>query len=136
MPAASSPPRAKKSFLRRLRVRLAYLLLVVIMAFFAYSFWEKSQEVKQLTAQEVALQQENAQTRADNQRVRALIAWYKTPQYVEETARADLGYTMPGEVPVQARPIVQRAPVIRAAPPTPVPTPAPTWQQWWDVFSH
>jgi cell division protein FtsB len=128
-------PAADNRF-RWLRLRLAYLLLLVIMGFFGYSFWQKTREIKQLTGQAAALQFQNQQTRANNARVRRAIAYYRTPQYVEETARADLGYTMPGEVSVQSQPITQRIPTIRRAPPPLPPTPKPTWQQWWAIFSH
>lgn len=120
--------------LRWIQTRLAYLVLLAFMAFFAYTFLQKSREIKGLAQQEAALRAANAQLSADNARVTKNIAYYRTLAYVEERARSDLGWSKPGEVIVQASPRWQPAPVVQRAPTRRPLPPQPVWQQWLDVF--
>ncbi len=119
---------------RRLRIRPAYLLLVVLMGLFAFKFIQKTEQIKSLKAQEVALQQQNRALGVHRSNTEAAIRTYRTPGYVENTARSVLGYTKPGETLVQLAPTQVVVEHIRAAP---VATPAPlqpAWKLWWSTF--
>lgn len=121
---------------RRLRFHPGYLIVLAFMGFFAYSYLHKTREIQSLARQEAALRYANQRTSADSVREQARIAFFRTLPYVEGIARADLGYTKPGEVAVQSQPSVQPVAVVRAAPSRPAPPPEPSWKQWWDVFSR
>lgn len=123
-------PERRRSF----RIRPAYVLLVLLMGLFAFKFVEKTQQIKSLTAQEVALQQQNQSLENSRKNTQAAIRQYRSPQYVEETARSVLGFTKPGETLVQVQPTRPVVEHFRAAPVrTPAPAPA-TWKQWWSTF--
>jgi cell division protein FtsB len=119
---------------RMLRFRWEYLLLIAFMGFFGYKFMEKHREVQTLQQEAAAVRYQNQQVHADNMKTRREIRYYRTKQYVEDTARSNLGYTLPGETTVIAAPRHHHAPVVRAAPPRPAAPPKPTWQQWWNSF--
>jgi cell division protein FtsB len=119
---------------RRLRPRLAYLLLLGVMGLFAFKFVEKTQEIKRLTAQETALQMQNDKIWQDNQQQRRDIRYYQTLQFIEEDARSVLGYTKPGDTAVRLRPVQTHVVTERAAPIVPAAPPPPNWKQWWQVF--
>lgn len=121
---------------RRLPVRPAYIVLAILLALFALKFVQKMQEVRQLQSQETALQISNDQTQRQNVNLQRAIHFYGTPQYIEQEARAVLGYTMPGDVPILTRP--HHAPVLalRPAPSKPVSLPQPSWEQWWHAVVH
>ena len=119
---------------RRFRFRPAYLILVLLMGFFAFKFVQKTHEIKTLTAQEVALQAQNHTLEGSRARVNAAIRQYRSPKYIEITARSVLGYAKPGETLVQVQssaPAVER---VRAAPAAPPKPPQESWSQWWSAF--
>jgi cell division protein FtsB len=119
---------------RRLRVRPAYIILVLLMGLFAFKFVQKTQQIRSLTAQEVALQQQNRALEKSRTNTKRDIQQYRFTGYVEQTARSVLGYTKPGETPVQVQP---PQPVVEHVRPAPAPTSAPaqpTWKQWWSSF--
>jgi hypothetical protein len=104
------------------------------MALFAFKFVEKTQQIKSLTAQEVALKQQNRALETSRNDTKAAIRQYRSPGYVEDTARSVLGFTKPGETLVQVQPTRPVVEHFRAAPVhTPAPSPA-TWKQWWSTF--
>lgn len=119
---------------RRLPFHPGYLLLAAFLAFFAWKYLEKTREIQGLARQAAGLQAVNGQTLADNRRTRRLINQYRNPRYLEDMARSMLGYTLPGETPVQVIPRFQRAPVVRAAPTVPTMPSPPAWRQWWKAF--
>ncbi len=120
---------------RRLRVRPAYLILAALMVLFAFKFLQRTQEIRHLTAQESALQYQNAKTARENQSLRGAIKYYRTPVYIESEARTLLGYAKPGDVVIRVEPASK--PRV-AAPPTArlrlAPPPEPVWKQWWKAF--
>ena len=119
---------------RRFRIRPAFLLLVVLMGLFAFKFVQKTEQIKSLNAQEVALQQQNRALEIDRSTTKAAIRGYRSPAYVETTARSVLGYTKPGETSVQLAPTQVVIEHVRPAP-APVPPPSqPTWKLWWNTF--
>lgn len=118
----------------RFHIRPAYILLVLLLGLFAWQFLRKAQEVQTLQRQEAALRAANQLTQNDNIRTQRAIRWYRTQQFVEEEARAVLGYTMPGEVAVMSRPQHRSIPQVRPAPPHATAPTAPTWEQWWQAF--
>lgn len=122
--------------LRWIRSRLAYLALIAFMVFFAYSFLQKTKEIKGLAQQENALRASNAQLSAENAQVARSIGYYRTLGYVEERARSDLGWSKPGEFIVQSNPQWQQAPAVRRAPARPPAPSQPIWQQWLDAFTR
>jgi cell division protein FtsB len=136
MPRPGRPQQKQPQQRRRTRFHPAYLVLAVILALFAVAFVRRIQDVRRLQAQDRTLLQQNAQTAADNARLRRDIRYYQTTAYVEEEARAVLGYTMPGDISIL--PKLRPAPV-ESAPRTPMvltATPEPAWQQWWQVFTE
>lgn len=126
----SSPEKEKSRF----RIRPVYMVLVLLMALFAFKFVQKTQEIRQLSQQEAALRYENQQTAQQNAQLQRALGYYRTDQYVADQARALLGYTNPGDVGVQTT-VRYAAPVVkvRAAPVRQAPA-APVWEQWWQVF--
>jgi len=118
---------------RRWRFHPAYLLVLLFMAFFAYNFAHKTQEVKRLAADQAALLAYNRAKAADNAREEQRIAYYRTLPYVEGVSRSLLGYTKPGEVSVLVNPVV---PTVRVGPVRRIAAapPEPTWRQWWRAF--
>jgi hypothetical protein len=105
------------------------------MVFFAYTFLQKTKEIKALAEQESALRAANAQLSAENDTVARDIGYYRTLSYVEARARSDLGLSKPGEFIILSNPRWQRIVTVRAAPPRPALPPEPTWQQWLDAFT-
>jgi len=116
------------------RLSPVLVLLVALMALFAFVFIRKTQEVRQLWVQEVTLQQQNQQTAEDNTRLQRSIRYYRTPKYIESAARSVFGYTMPGDISIISRPKIQRVVMVRPAPPPPLPSAQPVWKQWWYAF--
>lgn len=119
---------------RLLPFHWSYFLLAAFLAFFAWKYIEKTHEVQGLARQEAALRYENQQVLTDNIRTRHAIANASTMQYVQDTARASLGYTMPGETSVEVTPRVQHRVARTLTPTRPAAPPAPSWQQWWNSF--
>lgn len=136
MPQSTQERRATGAVegLRRVRIRPAYILLALLMGLFAFKFIEKTQETKGLAAREAALRQQNLALQADSARVKNDIAHYRSPQYVEEEARAAFGYTKPGDTAIQIQPVPPRVVQVRAGPPQPAAPPEPAWKQWWQSF--
>lgn len=126
--------RETKRTRRRRRIRPAYILLLVVMAFFAYKFLQKTQEVRRLAQQEAGMRDQNNRLAARNARIRSQIQYYKTPQYVEDTARAILGLTKPGETAIQLVPAHRSLARVGPAPARPALPPEPAWKQWWHAF--
>lgn len=119
---------------RRFRIRPAYLVLVLLMGLFAFKFVQKTQQIKALTSQEVALQAQNRALETSRIRAKQAIRQYRSQHYVENTARSVLGYVKPGETLVQVqtrKPPVER---VRAAPLRLPPPPQSAWKQWWSSF--
>jgi cell division protein FtsB len=119
---------------RRLRIRPAYLLLVVLIGLFAFKFVQKTEQIRSLNAQEVALQHQNRALEVDRSTSKAAIRGYRSRAYVENTARSVLGYTKPGETLVVLAPTQI---VVEHVRPAPVAAPAPskpTWKLWWSTF--
>lgn len=136
MPVSSSLPKTRPTVPppRSFRIRPAYFVVVALMAFFAYKFVERTQQVQQLSRQAAVLRAENQKTQAENDWLQRRIAYERTLPFVQDEARAILGYTMPGEFAVQSQPIAPGVVGVRAAPP-PVPSPPqPTWKLWWQSF--
>jgi cell division protein FtsB len=125
---------ARTTRIPRLPFHWSYLLLAAFLVFFSWKYLEKTREVRSLANQEAALQYSNQQVQDDNMRIQQTIARARTMQYVEDAARHNFNYTMPGETLVQPNPIYQRAPVVRRAPPRPATPLPPTWRQWWNSF--
>jgi cell division protein FtsB len=126
--ALASQPKPKNP---RRRLRWEYLLLAVALGFFTWKFVERMQEVRLLQREATALQAQNNSTAQDNATLQESIRYYATDPYVQQEARSVLGYTMPGDVSILTRPIIQRPIVtVRAAPRVVTPQ-LPTWQQWW-----
>jgi cell division protein FtsB len=119
---------------RRFRIRPAYVVLLLLMGFFAFKFVQKTEQIKSLTAQEIALQQQNRALETDRTNTQAAIRGYRSPQYVENTARSVLGYTKPGETLVQLEPTRVVVEHFRPAPVSIAPPAQVTWKQWWSAF--
>lgn len=119
---------------KRSLIRPAYVILLVLMALFAFKFVQKTQEIRRLAAQEAALQYANRKTAQANARLASAIRYYRTPDYAAGEARAVFGYTEPGDVAIMSRPIQEPAVAVRAAPPRPPSPSKPVWKQWWDAF--
>jgi cell division protein FtsB len=121
--------------LRRLRIRVAYLVIAVVIVLFAVKFVQKAWQAHELALQLAAEQQQTALIAQDNARLEQTIRYDQTNRYIEDAAR-QLGYTRPGEWPVivastttvpMLRPATLRHSQYSAKPP-------PPWQQWWNVF--
>lgn len=114
---------------RRIRIRPLYIVLALILIFFAFKFVEKTQQLRELNREASALQAQNQQILQQNRTLHQRIGYYRTDQYVEGQARSVLGLTKPGEIAVI--PMLKYAhPVFRSAPVVKYVAPEPTWQQW------
>jgi cell division protein FtsB len=114
---------------RRIRIRPLYIVLAFILAFFAFKFVEKTQQLRELNREASALRAENQQILQQNKTLHRQIGYYHTNQYIEEQARSMLGLTKPGDVvavPIfhRVRATVKPAPVVKYV------APDPTWEQW------
>jgi cell division protein FtsB len=114
---------------RRIRVRPLYVVLALILAFFAFKFTEKTQQLQTLNRETSALRAANQQIIRENAQLRRRTRYYRTDRYIEDEARSVLGLTKPGNVSViptlhNGHPVVRRAPVVKYV------APPPTWQQW------
>jgi cell division protein FtsB len=114
---------------RRIRIRPLYVVLAVILAFFAFKFVQKTQELQQLNREAAALRTENQQIIQQNASLQGHIRYYHTDAYIEAQARGVLSLMKPGDIIVvptlhQAHPVVHSAPVVKYV------APPPTWQQW------
>lgn len=114
---------------RRIRIRPLYILLALILAFFAFKFIQKTEQLQELNREASALQAQNQQIARQNADLHSKIRYYHTNAYVESQARSVLGMTKPGEVGVvptlrYAPAVTSKAPVVKYVPPP------PTWQQW------
>jgi cell division protein FtsB len=117
------------------RLRLPYIMLLVLLVLFAVKFIQKTQEIRGLEAQKAALAYQNQQLQHDNEHVQQSIRYYHSPQYVEEEARAVFGYTRSGDVAIMSQP--RHPPILTVGPaPRPVAPAKPTWKQWWQAFFH
>lgn len=124
------PPERRRSF----RIRPAYVVLILLMGLFAFKFAQKTQQIKSLTAQEVALRQQNRALEISRTDAKHAIQQYRSPRYVEDTARSVLGFTKPGETLVQVQPTRPVVEHVRAAPVRALPPAQATWKQWWSAF--
>lgn len=118
---------------RRIRIRPLYIVLALILAFFAFKFVEKTQQLQDLNREASTLQSQNQQLVRQNTTLHHRIGYYRTNQYVEEQARAVIGLTKPGEIAVipllrYGHPVVHTAPVVKYV------APPPTWQQWFHAL--
>jgi cell division protein FtsB len=123
-------PERRRSF----RIRPAYIVLILLMGLFAFKFVHITQQIKSLTAQEVALREQNQASEITRTNTKIAIRQYGSPKYVEDTARSVLGFTKPGETPVQVQPTRPAVEHFRAAPVRTPPPPQATWKQWWSTF--
>lgn len=130
-PRASKPKPEKP---RRFRIRPAYVILVALLALFAFKFVEKTQEIRQLARQEAALRYQNRQTAQQNAQLQRSIRYFHTSRFVEDEARRLLGYTKQGEVVIESQATHQPAAYVRPAPTRPAPPSLPIWKQWWQAF--
>lgn len=119
---------------RLLPFHWSYILLAAFLVFFAWKYLEKTREVQGLARQEAALRLANRQIENNNIQTQRSINQFHKLSYVEDQARSQLDYTLPGEAPVIVSAHVARHPEFRAAPPRPAAPPAPTWRQWWTTF--
>lgn len=118
---------------RRIRIRPLYIVLALILAFFAFKFIEKTQQLQDLNREASAMQSQNQQLAHQNATLHQRIRYYKTNNYVEEQARAVIGLTKPGEVAIipllrYTHPVVHPAPVVKYV------APPPTWQEWFHAL--
>ncbi len=135
MPSVTQPQKKQApERRRRSKIRPAYVVLILLMGLFAYKFVEKTQQIRRLTAQEVALQRQNQALVTSQNNTKADISRYHSSQYVQDTARSVLGLTKPGETLVQLQPTQPVVEHFRAAPARTPPPPEETWRQWWSTF--
>lgn len=77
--------------------------LLAVLALVAFSFARVVVVEYQLRSQEQALRQNVAELKAENQRLKAQIAYLQTDRAIEQLAREELGWTMPGDTAVVVR---------------------------------
>jgi cell division protein FtsB len=118
---------------RRFRIRPAYVVLLLVMAFFTFKFVEKTKELQQLTREANTLRVENLATIKDTNRIKREIGYFRTQGYIESRARSLFGYASPGDVNIVVTPRIQPRATVKAGPRIYVP-PQPTWKQWWSSF--
>jgi len=119
---------------KRRRIRLPYLLVAILMALFAFAFVNKLQETRRLAAEKAALQYQNLQTQQQNADLQRAARYEKSMGYIRDMGRAEFGYTAPGDIPIEVKPVTvppHPHPVVLPAPARPAP---PVWQQWWQAF--
>lgn len=117
----------------RFRIRPAYVVLLLVMAFFTFKFVEKTKELQQLTREANALRIENQATIQDTNRIKRQIGYYHSQGYIESRARSLFGYAAPGDVNIVVTPRYSTRATVKAGPRVYV-APQPTWKQWWSSF--
>lgn len=90
-------PRSGRALLRRLAPMLAFAATVALVGWVVYSGVEGLLQSNSLEARIAETQQEIADLQCEADQLAAMVAWLESDEYVERTAREDLGLVRPAE---------------------------------------
>lgn len=96
-PEPPTAPASERSVLRRLAPMLAFLATVALVGWVVYSGIEGLLQSNSLEARIAETQAEIAQLQCEADQLDAIRDWLKSDEYVERTAREDLGLVRPAE---------------------------------------
>lgn len=96
-PEPPAAPPSGRSALRRLAPMLAFLATVALVGWVIYSGVEGLLRSNALEARIAETQQEISQLQCEADQLAAMVAWLESDEYVERTAREDLGLVRPAE---------------------------------------
>lgn len=96
-PEPPSAPASERSALRRLVPMLAFMATVALVGWVIYSGVEGLLRSNALEARIAETQQEISQLQCEADQLAAMVAWLESDEYVERTAREDLGLVRPAE---------------------------------------
>lgn len=90
-------PRSGRGLLRRLAPMLAFAATVALVGWVVYSGVEGLLQSNSLEARIAETQEEIAALQCEADQLAAMVAWLESDEYVERTAREDLGLVRPAE---------------------------------------
>lgn len=90
-------PASERAALRRLVPMLAFMATVALVGWVIYSGVEGLLRSNALEARIAETQQEISQLQCEADQLAAMVAWLESDEYVERTAREDLGLVRPAE---------------------------------------
>ena len=96
-PEPPTAPASERSALRRLVPMLAFMATVALVGWVIYSGVEGLLRSNALEARIAETQQEISQLQCEADQLAAMVAWLESDEYVERTAREDLGLVRPAE---------------------------------------
>lgn len=96
-PEPPPAPASERSALRRLVPMLAFMATVALVGWVIYSGVEGLLRSNALEARIAETQQEISQLQCEADQLAAMVAWLESDEYVERTAREDLGLVRPAE---------------------------------------
>lgn len=113
------------------------IVVISISVFLAVDFARRTAAIYRIKSEAVRLEEEVAAVRANDVQLEARLRYVKSDAYVEEIARTQLKWALPGETVV----VVMATPQAMAAPPPdnphttpPMPPPETPWHAWWYLF--
>lgn len=96
-PEPPPAPASERAALRRLIPMLAFMATVALVGWVIYSGVEGLLRSNALEARIAETQQEISQLQCEADQLAAMVAWLESDEYVERTAREDLGLVRPAE---------------------------------------
>jgi len=119
--------------------RLALILMLFVVTYFATRFSATVVANHRLDAREAALALHVKELEATNQSLKQDLEYDNSRAYAEYAARNQLGLMMPGDhvIRVAAQAAVEAPPTpTPALAPPPARSTAPTWRRWWYLFAQ
>ena len=83
---------------RTIKLRFKLLLLVVFLAYAAFLIFSQQSNISGLIAEQQALNEQYDQAQIELQRLKDQSEYMNTKDYIEDTARARLGYAYEDEI--------------------------------------
>jgi cell division protein FtsB len=113
------------------------IVVISISVFLAVDFARRMATIYRIKNEAVRLEEEVVTARANSEALEARLRYVQSDAYVEEIARTQLKWALPGETVV----VVMATPQAVVAPPSDnlytspaMPPPETPWQAWWYLF--
>jgi cell division protein FtsB len=113
------------------------IVVISISVFLAVDFARRMATIYRIKNEAVRLEEEVVTARANGEALEARLRYVQSDAYVEEIARTQLKWALPGETVV----VVMATPQAVVAPPSDnlytspdMPPPETPWQAWWFLF--
>ena len=113
------------------------IIVITISLFLVIDFARRTAATYRIKNEAIRLEEEVAAARARHQALQARLSYVQSDAYVEEIARTQLKWALPGETVVVVMPTPQAASGSSSGSSSTseadVPPPSP-WQAWWYLF--